>query len=113
MRKTLRGNEKLFFNSILSARLRFILNLIFVILSFVFPSMAGLDSDFVYHVKKQNRTTKSGCKSLMAVCLTHFSGFSGISIDFLDSQDVKNNELTAKLDHVFQLYLVCSPDFYS
>ena len=37
MRKTLRGNEKLFFNSILPARLRFILNLIF---------------DFVYHVKK-------------------------------------------------------------
>ena len=31
MRKTLRGNEKLFFNSILSARLRIILNLIFVI----------------------------------------------------------------------------------
>jgi len=37
MGKALRGNEKLFFNSILSARLRFILNLIF---------------DFVYHVKE-------------------------------------------------------------
>lgn len=35
MGKTLRGNEKRFFNSILSARLRFILNLVFVILSFV------------------------------------------------------------------------------
>jgi len=81
----------------------------------------------VYHVKKlgrfnvtilkgvrrQNQTTKSGCKSLMAVSLTHFSGFSGISIDFLDSQDVKNNEVTAKLNRDFYLYLVCSPDFYS
>ena len=37
----------------------------------------------------------------------------GISIDFLDSQDVKNNELTAKLNRDFHLYLVCSPDFYS
>ena len=113
MRKTLRGNEKRFFHSILSALLRSILNLIFVILSFGFPQWPCLDSGFVYHVKKQNRTTKSGCKSLMAVSLTHFSGFSGISIDFLDSQDVKNNEFTAKLDRVFQLYLVCSPDFYS
>jgi hypothetical protein len=60
-----------------------------------------------------NQTTKSGCKSLIAVSLTHFSGFSGISIDFLDSQDVKNNEVTAKLNRDFDLYLVCSPDFYS
>jgi hypothetical protein len=49
----------------------------------------------------------------MAVSLTHFSGFSGISIDILDSQDIRNNEFTAKLDRVFQLYLVCSLDFYS
>jgi hypothetical protein len=49
----------------------------------------------------------------MAVPLTHFSGYSGIFIDILDSQDIRNNELTAKLDRVFQLYLVCSPDFYS
>lgn len=41
----------------------------------------------------------------MAVSLTHFSGFSGISIDFLDSQDVKNNELTAKLDRFFNSIL--------
>jgi hypothetical protein len=61
----------------------------------------------------QNQATKSGCKSLMAVSLTYFSGFSGISIDFLDSQDITNNELTAKLNRVFQLYLVCSPDLYS
>lgn len=109
MRKNLRGNEKLFLNSILSALLRFILNLI----SFICPFNTCLDSDFVYHVKKQNRATKSGCKSLMAVYLTHFSGFSGISIDILDSQDIKNNELTAKLNRDFHLYLVCSPDFYS
>ena len=60
MRKTLRGNEKLFFNAILSALLRFILNLIF---------------DFVITLRERgwlvvwrNLTTKSGCKSLMAVC---------------------------------------------
>ena len=28
------------------------------------------------------------------MALTHFSGFSGKSIDFSDSQDVKNNELS-------------------
>ena len=75
MRKTLRGNEKHFFNSILSARLGLIFNLIFVILKFLL-SLSGLFRlHFVYHVKKQNRTRKSGCKSLMAVPLTHFSGF--------------------------------------
>jgi hypothetical protein len=43
-----------------------------------------------------NQTTKSGCKSLIAVSLTHFSGFSGISIDFLDSQDIKTMDLRQK-----------------
>ena len=38
------------------------------------------------------------------MAVTQFSGFSGISIDFLDSQDIKTNELTAKLDRDFDLY---------
>jgi hypothetical protein len=47
------------------------------------------------------------------MALTKFSGFSGKSIDILDSQDVNNKELTLDQKPFFKLYLVCSPDFYS
>ena len=39
--------------------------------------------------------------------LIEFSGFSGISIDFLDYQDIGQQGLTAKADRDFQHYLVC------
>ena len=81
MRKNLRRGENPIFNSILSALLRFILNLIFVILSFVFPQWPCLDSDFVYYIKEQNRTTKSGCKSLMAVCFDFVFAVLGCESD--------------------------------
>jgi len=45
--------------------------------------------------------------------LIEFSGFSGISIDFLDYQDIEEQRLTAKFDRDFQLYLVCPPDLPS
>lgn len=47
------------------------------------------------------------------MALTKFSGFSGKSIDILDFHDSENKELTPIRNHIFQLYLVCSPDFSS
>ena len=44
--------------------------------------------------------------------LIEFLGFSGISIDFLDYQDVEEQALTAKSNRHFQLYLACSPDLF-
>ena len=45
--------------------------------------------------------------------LIEFSGFSGISIDILDYQDVEPQRVIGKSDRDFQLYLVCAPDLYS
>jgi len=57
--------------------------------------------------------SKSGHKWLIPNHLIEFSGFSGISIDFLDYQDIEEQGLTRKSDRHFQLYLACSPDLYS
>ena len=42
--------------------------------------------------------------------LIEFSGFSGISIDFPENQDIEQQGLTTKSDRDFPLYLVRSPD---
>ena len=57
--------------------------------------------------------SKSGHKLLTPNHLIEFSGFSGISIDFLDYQDIEGQRLRAKFDRDFQHYLVCPPDLHS
>jgi len=57
--------------------------------------------------------SKSGQKWLTPNDLIEFSGFSGISIDFPENQDIEQQGLTMKFDRHFQLYLVCSPDLCS
>ena len=68
---------------------------------------------YFYFFRGLEMISKSGHKWLTPNHLIEFSGFSGISIDFPENQDVDEQELTAKFDRHFQLYLVCSPDLYS